>query len=100
MSWSISQLSCHHYASGEGNSYIKLLSTNFSIAEWYVEGYMLSIRGVLAPWLLCDSEIYAEIAWSELLINQLSCSHYAAGMGNSYIKLLSMSFPIAEWYVE
>jgi len=30
-----------------GNSYIKLLSTNFSI----VEGYILSIRGVLAPCL-------------------------------------------------
>jgi len=41
-----------------GNTDVKLLSMNFSIAEWFVEGYILSIHAVLAPWLLGDSEVY------------------------------------------
>ena len=54
----VNQLSCQHYAAGGGNTYIRLLIMTFSIAEWYVEGYILAIRGVLAPWLLGDFEVY------------------------------------------
>ena len=54
----INQLSCHHYAAGKGNIYTKLLSMNFSIAEWYVEVHILPIRGGIGTWLLGDSDVY------------------------------------------